>query len=125
DPIHVTSFKDAVEQDILCPVINHVVRTNIDAGVERTASTKDYLPEELQKIVGHHARDKMAVEMLANHTEPNTGVEFKEQNSVFYCVGVEHAKRMAEQLNEKFGEGYAVAVSGDTPKDELKSIMRR
>lgn len=125
EPIHVTSFQDAVEQDILCPVINHVVRTNIDAGVERTATTKDYLPEELQKIVGHHARDKMAVEMLANHTEPNTGVEFKEQNSVFYCVGVEHAKRMAEQLNEKFGEGYAVAVSGDTPKDELKSVMRR
>lgn len=125
DAIHITSFKDAVEQDILCPVVNHVVRTNIDAGIERSAGTKDYLPEELQKIVGHHARDKMAVEMLANHVEPNTGVEFKDQNSVFYCVGVEHAHRMAEQLNDKFGAGYATAVSGETPKDELKEIMRR
>lgn len=125
DPIHVTTFKDAVEEDILCPVINHVVRTNIDAGVERSAGTKDYLPEELSKIVQHHARDKMAVEMLANHSDPNTGIEFRDKNSVFYCVGVEHANRMADKLNEKFGEGYATAVSGDTPKDELKEIMRR
>lgn len=125
DAIHTTTFKDAVEQDILCPVINHVVRTNIDAGIERTASTKDYLPEELQKIVGHHARDKMAVEMLANYQDENTGIDFKDKNSVFYCVGVDHAHQVAEKLNEKFGEGYATAVSGDTPKDELKEIMRR
>lgn len=125
DAIHTTSFKDAVEDGVLCPVINHVVRTNIDPGIASSGSHKDYRPEEIDKIVRHHARDKMAVEMLANHVDDNTGIAFRDQASVFYCAGVKHAENVAEKLNAKFGQGYAATVSGETPKEELREIMRR
>lgn len=124
--IHKTSFEDAVNAKprILCPVVNYVVRTHIKADVSNRKG-EDYRPSELKKVIQHHARDKMAIEMLANHRDEYTGVEFRGQNSVFYCVGVKHAEQMAEKLNEKFGEGYAEAVSGQTPKDELERIMQR
>lgn len=124
--IHRTLFKDAVNADprILCPMVNYVVRTHIKANV-RNRRGEDYRPSDLQKIVMHGPRNKMAVKMLANHRDKYTGIKFSEQNSVFYCVGVKHAEEMAKELNDKFGDGYAVAVSGETPKDKLKEIMKR
>lgn len=120
DLIHRTSFKQAVENEEICPIEGKELpldvplqRYNNDAkkmeSVDKT-SDKEFTNEEKEIFAELPQRDRQALDRLSAHFGPR----LKDLQQIWYAATDEHAKRIAEMLNEKFEKGFAEAVNEET-----------
>ncbi len=129
--LHQTTIAEAARECEIAPIRNVLFVTELDSGIERSVRGKkrEYTQKELTSIVNQVGRDDAAIKSIATFKDPNNGIAFKDLNQIWFCMGVEHAQRIADRLNHVYHEtlpdgtsrypfGYAVAVSGETPKED-------
>lgn len=121
-PIHVTSVSQAVASGEIAPYKNIIVETHLGSGV-KVRSWTDYTQKKLERIVKEAGRDEAAIRLFLETYDEETGLVLRDMKSIWYCAGIDHAERVAEKLTNIFGENYALAVSGQTPKDDLERIL--
>lgn len=141
-PIHETTFREAVNRGEICPMRNVIAEVELDAeqeskvkeivdnaikrAKEKRASLEDvdFTSEELERIVEISKRDEAAIRLLQRGFDPDTGKKYRDMKQVWYCATVDHAEKVAAQLNQMMGdENYAVAVNGDMAKGEQSRVL--
>lgn len=123
-PFHSTSIPEAVERGEITPYKNIIVETHMSPGERiRVIGMRDYTGGELRRIINQRGRDEAAINLFLEGGDPETGLKFRDMNSIWYCAGIDHAEEVADMLTDVFGENYALAVSGMTRKDDLQEIL--
>lgn len=111
--IHRLDIREAVEDGYLCSFRNSIVRTDADLSKVKVNADGEYNEEQLEKAVNTATRNLAAVKLYMEG--------FNGETAVVYCVGVKHAKKMAELYNEK---GVSAAyVDGTMNPDERRKIF--
>jgi len=122
-PIHITTIQQAISNGEIAPYKNIIVETHLSTGVN-VEGTRDYTSQELDRIVRQAGRNDAAIRMFLEYQDEETGLRLRDMKSIWYCAGVDHAEEVADKLTDIFGENYALAVSGQTPKRDLEQILR-
>jgi superfamily II DNA or RNA helicase len=130
-PIHRTTLSEAAKTGEIAPTRNVLFVTDLDSGMERKVrgTTREYTQMELNSIVDQPGRDDAAIRAIAGFVDPNNGIAFKDLNQIWFCLGVNHAARIATRLNHiyqqtlpdgslRYPHGYAVSVSSETPRHD-------
>jgi len=131
EPTHETTLMQAADHEEICPVRNILMVTNLESGIERNVGEEDreYTGKEIKSAVAQKGRDDAAIRTIATFVDSETDIAFKDLNQIWFCFGVDHAARVAAQLNDVYQNknpdgsllypyGYAVAVSGRSPKED-------
>ncbi len=121
-PLHVTSISEAVAGKEISYFKNVIVETHLGKPV-KVSGSKDYTEKQLEKIVKRAGRDEAAIRFFSEVRDKETGLCLRDMKSIWYCAGVAHAERVAKKLSNIFGKGFALAVSGSTPKKDLDDIL--
>ena len=121
DNIHTTLFSESVENDEIAPTRNVIFETNISPKIEMRRS--GYTSEEEELIISQEGRNEAAVNAFSTFVDEETNIVMRDQKSIWYTWGVENAHNLANSLNEAFGDGYAEAISGKTPKKEQERLF--
>jgi superfamily II DNA or RNA helicase len=108
---------DALGADLLCPFHYFAVADNTDLR-NVTWTRGRYDEHELENLyTGNNARAQIVVKQLRDKVLDPGGMR-----GLGFCVGVDHARFMAESFNQA---GIpARAVSGDTPQAEREQALR-
>ena len=122
EPMHVTDFQTAVLNGEISPFKNIVWNSPVVSDV-KVPPGRDYTEMERQQIVSQAGRDEFAIRQHATYRDPETGLYLRDMDSIWYCAGITHADHVAKSICEVFGEGYAVAVSGQTDPSRLRDII--
>lgn len=106
-------LKDAIDDGWLVPIVPWVVETH--QSLEAVRITRgDFNQKQLAEAVNVEARNRLAVEAWHKY---GAGL-----STIAFTVDVEHAHALAEEFR---GAGIrAMALSGETPKDERREILR-
>lgn len=104
---------EAIEEGQLCSVRSVFAKTNVDLSNVQLSSNGDYKEADLEKAVNIESRNKSAIDLYQTL--------FAGQRAVAYCVGVNHARTLAEKFRE--AGVRAQAVWGDMDKNERREIL--
>lgn len=142
-PVHETTFREAVNSvpPEIAPMRNVLVEVVLNpnqkgelqqitqAALARarakghTDAELDYTENELERIVDITKRDEAAIKLLKIGREPTTNKPYRDMKQIWNCASINHAKHVAEKLNEIMGEGYAVAVHGRMEDGEQNDVL--
>lgn len=141
-PFHETTFREAVNNKEICPMRNIIAEVTLNPDQENElrditqealdrarksgakAEDMDYTERELERIVEISKRDEAAIRLLQLGFDPDTGKKYRDMKQVWYCASVNHAKKLATQLNEEMGDkNYAQAVFGEMDGKEQSAIL--
>jgi ATP-dependent helicase IRC3 len=107
------ALKDAIDDGWLVPIKPWVIETDLSLENVRT-SHGDFNQTDLAETVNTERRNELAVAAWREHAENLPTIAF--------TVDVAHAHALADAFRAK---GYrARAVSGETPKDDRRAILR-
>lgn len=108
------TLEDAIRQGLIPPVRCYRVKSNIDLSEVRF-NGREFVKTDLQKTLLVPSRDQLIADLLKRYF----GGNFADKQGVVFCVGIKHARRMANILN---GEGItAAAVDGRDRKNADKA----
>ena len=169
-PAFETPFQEAVNFKEICPMRNIAMEVDvpeknraevaeiIEAAKERTKkldpeindSDLDYTDRDLERMARLSGIDDIAIKVLLNGCDPDTGKPYIDMKSVWYCANVGHANTVADKINlgieaylkshpeekkdwedfiiEENGEKrirYAEAVSGRMDDEEINAVITR
>ncbi len=111
--IHRMEIREAVKDGLLSPVTCIVARTEVDLDSVPLTASGEYSEEELKLAVNIAGRNQVAIEFYLKNT-PN-------ELAVVYCVGVEHAKLMADKFYE--AGVPATYISGAMDDEKQQQIL--
>ncbi|MBI2416004.1 MAG: DEAD/DEAH box helicase family protein [Candidatus Kerfeldbacteria bacterium] len=111
--IHRMNITEAVDEEILCPYIAPIMRTEVDISKVKISADGELNEEDLALAVNIESRNIAAVELYQQ--------ALADQTAVVYCVGIQHAKTMADKFNA--AGVVAAAISGKTPEKEQIAIL--
>lgn len=144
-PIHETTFHEAAKNGEIAPTRNIIEETDIELKINpKELQGEDYSDREISRIVKQNGRDEAAIAKVMNFVDtvpfPDGQVienHFCNLPQIWYCAGVDHAKKIAKDLNEAYqqfktadnvhrmvGNGkdprhcYAAVISGETPTED-------
>lgn len=98
DYVHVTRIRSAAEAGEVSPIKNVLLMTHINTEAERE-SGHEYASGQLDRIVNASGRDDAIIKKVLEYTDTQTGLAFKDLDQIWFCKGVAHAHRIADQLN--------------------------
>lgn len=144
-PIHELSFHEAALAGEIAPTRNIVLETDLMPKIETSEFAGEFSERDVRTIIKQNGRDEAAVAKVLNTVDivkDKDGTiiaenEFCNLPQIWYCAGVEHAKKVADDLNAAYqqmktqpgmirilNEGsapdkkFAVAISGTTPQED-------
>ncbi|MFM9889641.1 MAG: DEAD/DEAH box helicase [Rickettsiales bacterium] len=144
-PIHETTFHEAAKNGEIAPTRNIIEETDIELKINsKELEGEDFSDREASRIVKQNGRDEAAIAKVMNFVDtvqfPDGKVienHFCNLPQIWYCAGVDHAKKIAKDLNEAYkqfstadnvhrmvGNGkdprhcYAAVISGETPTED-------
>lgn len=110
---HTYPIKQAVEDGYLVPIVPWVVESRVSLDeVKLTAG--EFNQKDLAAAVNNEARNQLAVAAWGDHA---LGL-----STIAFTVDVAHAHSLAEEFRRQGVN--AVALSGETPKEERRGILR-
>jgi len=130
-PFHETTFREAVNNREICPMRNIIAEVELssmqegelrnitNAALARAQKNGakphelDYTEDELERIVKITQQDEAAIRLLQRGFDPDTGKKYRDMKQVWYCASINHAKSVAEKINNIMGKDYAMAVHGE------------
>jgi len=115
---HSSSIRESVEKNRLCSFSVGLVYTDTsldEVGVIGFGDGKQYNQRQLEKAVNLARRTKAAVDLYKN--------AFDGEEIIVNCVGIDHARDVAQQFSE--AGISAAAVWGSQNKKERKDIFER
>ena len=103
---HRMDIREGVEEGYLCPLKGAVVHTHVAADLRIRGG--DFRAEDMAQALDTDERNEIVAEAWAERAA--------DRRTLVFAINVAHAERLAESIK---GLGYqAVAIHGDTPKDE-------
>ena len=112
DYIHHTTLAEAVQKGFLCGVQNIILHSEIK--YEGNNPTGELTEKELETLASRLGRDEKTISYFAQYVHEESGTVLRDKPSIWYATSIEHANKVADDLNKVFGDGYAVAVSGES-----------
>lgn len=92
EEIHSMSIREAVEEELISPFSSIVVKTKADLSKVSLTTSGELNEVQLARAVNIESRNKAAAEVYKKG--------FKDQLAIAYCVGIEHAAKVAQTFNE-------------------------
>lgn len=115
DATYRLTLKQAAERGITAPLKSMVLETEFTPGVTPTDSG-NIKKEDEEKIVNQKGRMQALIRLCRGDYTQKFGINFYGMKTLVFAPGIDHGKELAGEFNKIFGEGYAVAVSGEETK---------
>lgn len=115
DCIAEMSIREAVEQGMLCSFVSGIIETNVDLSGIQVNQDGEYDEEMLEKAIDVETRNRGAVEIYKKLASG--------KKAVTYCVGVEHAKHVANAFQNS--DIPAAAIWGEMPTADKKELFKK
>lgn len=106
DYIHATRIRKAAETGEVCPITNVVMVTDFETQSEQKGQF-EYRDEQVNQLINIPGRDRAIIERVFKHVDAPTGIAFKDLDQIWFCRGIDHAKRVASYLNALMGSEQA------------------
>jgi hypothetical protein len=125
EPAFVPSLKDTVEKYGALASVKSVVVANKVVAAEASADATVITREMKARLSSDPKRTDMLVNFHEGYVDKKTGVAFRDQKAIAYCYDIDHADKVAEAFNKKFGPGYAAAFHSGLSESQQKDILAR
>lgn len=113
------TLKQAVEQNILCPIRSYRLETGIDLSKIRF-NGKDYNSSQLEKNVVVPSRNKLVANVLHEFFYD----EIAPKSGIIFCINIKHAQKMAELMREKGFRADYVYGADPRRKEKIEAYMQ-
>ena len=135
-PICQILHEEAIRRGEVAGHVNMIAEVDVDPtsniNVLNTNRWDDYTEAQQMQFIKQTGLDDKLQEIIKTQKHPATGNPLKDMMQLHQAVNVEHARLIAEHLNEAFGKrqpsgeytGYAAAVWGDMDPMESERIER-
>jgi len=113
------SLKEAIQQNILCPIRGYRLETNVDLSKVKF-NGKDYIFSQLERQIKIPSRDELIASVIDeyfHHKLPKSGIVF--------CISVSHAKDIAKLLKSKGIKAEAVDGLDKLRERKIEQYMNK
>jgi len=120
-----------IEKGNLSPIKQFAVLFKVDNDSINIQNGEEYTHRELKEIVDREGRDQAATDFFWFGKKGSVSPLY-DKNSLWFCHGVEHARRVAGKLNSQFADlfpdssqnyKFAEVVSGKTNHIQLRKTL--
>ena len=113
--IHAMSIREAVEEGMMTPFRNIIVKTNADISNVRINKEGEYIESDLEEVINAGTRNEAALKIYKEF--------FKDETAIAFCNSIAHAESFKSLLEEN---GISAAtISAYTPEHEREELLAR